>query len=72
MVAVLESVESDILRIRREFLDVPTLSLTVPQVMRLFNLRLEKAVELLTQLERDGFLMRTQRAVYRRAQPPMT
>lgn len=72
MAVAADPIETDTLRLRHEFLSMPTLCLTVPQVTRLLDLRVERAVDLLTALERDGFLMRTHNGAYRRAQPPLS
>ena len=65
---VLEAVpiDRDSLRLRNEFLELPGLSVTVPQAARLFGVRLERAALMLEQLEHEGFLHRDTHGTYRR------
>ena len=71
VIATTEAVDPDILRLRQEFIAWPALCLTVQQVTRWLNVRTERAVDVLTELERDGFLIRAHNGAFRRAQPPM-
>lgn len=71
MIVAADPIDADILRLRHEFGSMPALCLTVPQVTRLLDVRLDKAVDLLSALEGDGFLMRTHNGAFRRTQPPM-
>jgi hypothetical protein len=59
-------IDRDSLRLRSEFLELPGLSVTVPQAARLFGVRLERAAQMLEQLEDEGFLHRDARGAYRR------
>ena len=58
MIAAAAPIEADALRLRHEFLSVPTLSLTVQQVARLLGVRTVHAAELLASLERERLLTR--------------
>lgn len=60
-------IEQDALRLRNEFLELPGLAVTVPQIARLFGVRLQHAEELLQLLAREGFLLCDERGLYRRA-----
>jgi len=59
-------IERDTLRLRNEFLEMPGLVVTIPQVARLFGVRLDHAAEMLKLLEREGFLTHTAAGAYRR------
>lgn len=59
-------IDRDSLRLRSEFLELPGLSVTVPQAARLFGVRLERAAQMLELLEHEGFLHRDARGTYRR------
>jgi hypothetical protein len=65
---VLEAVpiDRDSLRLRNEFLELPGLSVTVPQAARLFGVRLERAAQMLEQLDHEGFLHCDTHGIYRR------
>jgi len=67
MIAVAAPIEADVLRLRHEFLSMPALTLTVPQVARLLGVRTEYAAELLTALTQDRLLTRAETGAYRRA-----
>jgi DNA-binding IclR family transcriptional regulator len=62
-------IDSDRDRLRREFLSMPALCLTVEQVGRLLDLPIAAASHLLAGLERDGVLTRTASGRYRLAEP---
>ena len=62
-------VEHDLLRLREEFLAMPGLCLTGPQVMRLLDVPSDAADFMLTTLQREGYLFRTMNGVYRRTYP---
>lgn len=63
------SVEHDLLRLRQEFLAMPGLCLTAPQVVRLLGVPSETADLMLTTLQREGYLFRTMSGAYRRTYP---
>jgi hypothetical protein len=67
MIAVAAPIDADLLRLRHEFLSMPTLTLTVPQVARLLGVRTECAQELLAALTADRLLTRSETGAYRRA-----
>jgi hypothetical protein len=69
MIAVAEPTDRDALRLRGEFLEFPGLIVTPAQAARLLGIRLEHAVALLTDLERENFLAGTGKGAYRRACP---
>ena len=60
-------IDRDSLRLRNEFLEMPGLSVTVPQTARLFGVRLDHAIDMLERLEREGFLMRDPDGAFRRS-----
>ena len=66
MIAVAAPIEADILRLRHEFLSMPTLTLTVPQVARLLGVRTEYAADLLAALAAERLLTRIDSGAYRR------
>ncbi len=59
-------IERDLLRLRNEFLEMPGLSVTVPQAGRLFGLRVEHAERILELLAAEGFLVHDNTGAYRR------
>jgi DNA-binding IclR family transcriptional regulator len=61
--------QSDSERLRDEFLSMPALCLTVPQVARLLNLPVVSAIRLLKDLEGEGFLVHASGGAYRLAHP---
>jgi predicted transcriptional regulator of viral defense system len=69
MITFTDAIDADVLRIRHEFLELPALRLTVDQTARLLEIRSDHAAAMLATLEDEGFLMRTPRGDYRRAQP---
>jgi len=66
MIAVAAPIEADILRLRHEFLSMPALTLTVPQVARLLGVRTEYAADLLAALAAERLLTRIESGAYRR------
>jgi DNA-binding IclR family transcriptional regulator len=62
-------VEHDLLRLRQEFLAMPGLCLTGPQVVRLLGVPVETADFMLTTLQQEGYLFRTMSGAYRRTYP---
>jgi Fic family protein len=60
-------VDLDTLRLRNEFLSMPGLSITRPQVARLLGVRLDHARAMLEELEHEGFLVCDADGDYRRA-----
>ena len=62
-----DPIDQDALRVRSEFLEVPGLTVSVPQVARMFGLRSEHAGAILAGLEREHFLAQTANGVYHRA-----
>ena len=67
-----EPFDTDSGRLRCEFLSMPALCLTVPQVARLLDVPLASASRLVTDLERDGCLIRTPSGAYRLAEPALS
>ena len=63
-----EPFDTDRGRLRCEFLSMPALCLTGPQVARLLTVPLASASRLLTDFEREGFLIRTPSGAYRLAE----
>jgi hypothetical protein len=57
----------DALRVRSEFLDLPGLTLSVPQVARMLGLRSEHATAILEMLVSEQFLAGTPNGSYHRA-----
>jgi len=66
MVLNATAIDRDALRLRNEFLEMPGLVVTIPQAARLFGIRLDRAAEMLTQLECEGFLTHDNAGFYRR------
>ena len=60
-------IERDALRLRSEFLEMPGLIITVPQAARLFGMRQDHAADILSLLEREGFLTHDGVGGYHRA-----
>jgi hypothetical protein len=52
--------------VRGDFLEMPGLSLTVRQAMRLWNVDHERCQRVLERLVRAGFLTETRHGIYRR------
>ena len=61
--------ESDLVRLRSEFLLFPGLCLTVELAARLLDVAREEAAGLLTVLESEGLVVHSQRGAYRSASP---
>ncbi len=57
---------SPIQQIRAEYLEMPGLTLTVPQAARLWGLNASQSERLLSELAGSGFLIRDARGAYRR------
>ena len=57
-------------RIRAEYVEMPGLTLTLPQATRLWGLTARQSERLLAELVDAGFLMRDRRGAYRRAGCP--
>jgi hypothetical protein len=64
-----DPIDQDALRVRSEFLEVPGLTISVPQVARMFGLRSEHAGAILATLEREHFLAQTANGAYHLAPP---
>jgi DNA-binding IclR family transcriptional regulator len=69
MTTLVASVETDVIRLREEFVSMPGLRLSVVQVARLLGIERERAARLLEQLEAEGLLTRTINGSYRRSTP---
>lgn len=67
MITLAEPTDLDALRLRNEFLALPGLKVTPAQTARLLGIRLDHAVVILNDLERDNFLTHTDDGTYRRA-----
>jgi hypothetical protein len=59
-------VSRDMARIRREYLEMPGLALTLPQADRLWGLGVDRSALLLSMLVETGFLVCDKKTVYRR------
>ena len=59
--------DQDALRLRHEFLAMPGLTISVPQVARMLGLRSEHAAAILEALACEKFLTQTPTGSYRRA-----
>jgi DNA-binding IclR family transcriptional regulator len=64
-----DPIDQDALRVRNEFLEVPGLIVSVPQVARLFGLRSAHASAILETLERERFLAQNANGAYQLAPP---
>ena len=69
MITLAGPIDLDALRLRNAFLELPGLNVTPAQVARLLDVRLEHALTLLADLEREAFLAKSGNGSYRRAQP---
>jgi hypothetical protein len=69
MILPAEPTDLDALRVRNEFLAMPELIISAPQVARLLGLRSEHAAAILEGLVRELFLTETAQGAYRRAYP---
>jgi len=70
MIAIADAIDADVLRIRHQFLEVPSRVLTVAQTATLYALSTAHAKTLLETLAAEGFLVSGPGGVYRRATPP--
>jgi DNA-binding IclR family transcriptional regulator len=68
---IVEPIDMESGRLLDEFLSMPALSLTIPQVARLLDMPIGDATRLLVRLEHDRFLVRTSSGRYQLAQPPL-
>jgi hypothetical protein len=66
MIVTAEPTDLDALRVRSEFLAMPGLVISVPQVARMLGLRSEHAAAILEELARELFLTQTAQGAYRR------
>jgi len=62
-------IEHDLLALRQEFLEMPGLCLTAPQVVRLLGVPSEAADFMLTTLEEEGYLFRSANGSFRLMYP---
>ena len=69
MLALADATDLDALRLRNEFVAMPGLVINGSQVARLLGVRVQRAHELLTALEGEGFVIRMTSGSYRRAYP---
>jgi DNA-binding IclR family transcriptional regulator len=67
MIVAAAPTDLDSLRVRNEFLDMPGLTLSAPQVARMLGLRSEHAVAILETLVSEQFLRQTPTGSYDRA-----
>jgi len=67
MIVTAEPTDLDALRVRSEFLAMPGLIISAPQVARMLGLRPEHAAAILEELARELFLTQTEQGAYRRA-----
>jgi hypothetical protein len=67
MIVAANPTDLDALRLRNEFLEMPGLSVSVPQVARMLGLRPEHAAAILETLASEKFLTQTPTGSYRRA-----
>jgi predicted transcriptional regulator of viral defense system len=72
MIATGSAIDTDLLRLRHEFLCTPALVVTIPEVAQLFGLRDQHAAGLLATLEEEGWLMRSPAGAYRRPEPALS
>jgi hypothetical protein len=64
-----DAVHDDLNTLWAEFLSFPGMCLSVEQVARLLDLRLDEATQALSALEGEGLLFRSGNGSYRRALP---
>lgn len=67
MIVAANPTDLDALRLRNEFLEVPGLTISVPQVARILGLRAEHAAAILETLASERFLTQTPTGSYQRA-----
>jgi hypothetical protein len=72
MISMGNAVDADLLRLRHEFLAMPALVLTTAQAARLLDVRVEHALEILTTLADEGWLIQSHAGAYRRCEPVYT
>jgi hypothetical protein len=72
MITTGSAVDADLLRLRHEFLTMPALVLTPAQAARLLDVRVGHALEILTTLEDEGWLIQSRTGSYRRSEPVYT
>jgi len=70
MIAAAAPTDLDALRLRHEFLEMPGLTISVPQAARMLGLRSEHAAAILDTLAREKFLTQTPTGSYQRASRP--
>ena len=70
MMPIADAIDRDAAQIRDDFLELPTLVLTVAQTARLHTLSTVRATTLLESLAAEGFLISGPHGVYRRSTPP--
>ena len=66
MIVAANPTDLDALRLRHEFLQTPGLSISAPQVARMFGMRSEHAAAILDALVRERFLTQTSTGSYQR------
>ncbi len=73
MIVAANPTDLDALRLRNEFLEMPGLTISVPQVARILGLRSEHAAAILEALASEKFLTKTPTGSYQRAcaSPPI-
>jgi len=67
MIVAANPTDQDALRLRHEFLVMPGLTISVPQVARILGLRAEHAAAILETLASERFLTKTPTGSYQRA-----
>jgi hypothetical protein len=67
MIVAANPTDLDTLRLRHEFLQMPGLNVSVPQVARMLGLRSEYAAAILDALASERFLTQTPTGSYQRA-----
>jgi DNA-binding IclR family transcriptional regulator len=67
MIVAANPTDLDALRLRNEFLEMPGLTISVPQVARILGLRSEHAAAILETLASERFLTQTATGSYQRA-----
>jgi hypothetical protein len=67
MIVAANPTDLDALRLRNEFLEMPGLTISVPQVARILGLRSEHAAAILEALASEKFLTKTSTGSYQRA-----
>jgi DNA-binding IclR family transcriptional regulator len=70
MIVAANPTDQDALRLRHEFLEMPGLNVSVPQVARMLGLRHEHAAAILAALASERFLTQTPTGSYQRASAP--